>query len=251
MQVQTVPFLSAAPVRASAPPAPEQPKDRFQPADEAPYEFVFPSHVPKTDEATFKLPEENPPVLQRPVLFVHGYNGAAGNWSNFVDWFSRDDINRNGGVVKGDGTPADPQGKVFSMAYSRPFNSVASNAEELRRAVDEICRATGAAEIDLVAHSKGGLDSRFYIDQGNEKVKHLVMIGTPNHGSILADLELTFRELGLPISPRTDDPEVRQALRDLTVDKVDGHAVNNPTVHGLNERLPQQKERAEILNIDG
>lgn len=251
MQVTST-LIPTIPSRASAPQAtPKPPENPFEPRDQ--YEFTFPSYVPNNQELPQAPPEEDPPELERPVLFVHGYNGAAENWGNFRDWLTRDDINHNGGLVKGDGTtPVDPTGMVFSMQFQRPYNSCATNARELEAAVDQICQATGAKEVDLIAHSKGGIDSRLYIDQGNEKVKHLVMIGTPNHGTIMADLELNFRALGLPVFPPFQDAEVNQALRDLSVDRInEHHQVNNPTVHSLNVNLDRQKARAEMMTIDG
>ncbi|GMU55178.1 MAG: hypothetical protein AMXMBFR33_43240 [Candidatus Xenobia bacterium] len=237
------------------PPASQAPPvdDRFAWSGDEPVAFTFPSFASQPDELPAKLPEENPPVLDRPVLLVHGYNGAAENWQAFEDWLTRDGINPNGGNVKGDGTSqVNPEGRVFKMQFQRPYNSVATNASELRAAVNQICRATGAAEVDLIAHSKGGLDSRLYLDQGDERVRHLVMIGTPNHGTVMADLELRFRELGLPIFPPFQDPEVNQALRDLSADRMgaDGRP-NNPVVRGLNQNLQRQKERAELFTVDG
>ena len=45
-------------------------------------------------------------------------------------------------------------------------------------------------KINIVTHSKGGLDARLYLanDPKNGDVANLVMIGTPNAGSELADL---------------------------------------------------------------
>jgi triacylglycerol esterase/lipase EstA (alpha/beta hydrolase family) len=52
-----------------------------------------------------------------------------------------------------------------------------------------------AWHVDIVAHSMGGLISRFYIHSfmqpvfdGKPEVAHLVMLGTPNMGSPCADL---------------------------------------------------------------
>lgn len=249
MQVTSAPSFTA-PIRANAaPPAP--PSLNQDPVDN--YEFTFPSFVAQAEEMPQSPPEENPPTLARPVLFVHGYNGAAENWQTFKDWLTRDDINKAGGLVKGDGTSRpDPTGKVFQMQFARPYNSCSTNARELEVAVDAICRATGASEIDIVAHSKGGLDSRLYVDKGDEKVNHLVMIGTPNRGTIMADMELRFREMGMPIFPNFQDPEVSQALRDLSVDRVNSHdQVNNPTVRDLNANLDRQKSRVEMMTVDG
>lgn len=221
-----------------------KPEDLF--ADR--FDFEFPSS-PTHTAAThlYQLPEEQAPRLQRPVLLVHGFNGAPGNWENMRTWLVRGGENVDGGVVKPNSAPVNKDANVFAMEFSRPFNSVRTNASELRRAIDKIAAATGAQEIDVVAHSMGGLDTRLYLDQGNEKVKNLVMIGTPNHGSVLADIEMTFRELGVPIKPPTDDPEVRQALTDLG--EVRGN--NNPLLAGLNKSWKRQREAANIFIISG
>jgi Palmitoyl protein thioesterase len=43
-------------------------------------------------------------------------------------------------------------------------------------------------QVNIVAHSKGGLDARVYLDQsGTHDVANLIMIGTPNGGDVLAD----------------------------------------------------------------
>jgi pimeloyl-ACP methyl ester carboxylesterase len=134
------------------------------------------------------------------------------------------------------------------MEFTRPFNPVASNAQELKTAIDRITAATGHKEIDIVSHSMGGLDTRAYLDQNaQEKVGKLVMIGTPNHGSVLADLELVFREHGIAIKPQSDDADIRQALKDLTEVRGD----NNPTLNHLNANLERQRARADMLVIAG
>lgn len=49
-------------------------------------------------------------------------------------------------------------------------------------------KETGAEKINIVAHSKGGLDARIYLanNLSNNDVANLIMIGTPNAGSPLA-----------------------------------------------------------------
>lgn len=177
-------------------------------------------------------------------MLVHGFNGDPGNWQNMRTWLTQG--NKDGGVINAN-SAIDPEGKVFTMSFARPFNPVSNNAAELRQAIDHITAATGAKEVDVVAHSMGGLDTRLYLDQGEEKVDKFVMIATPNHGSVLADIELTFRELGIPIMPPTDDPLVRQALTDCSEERGD----NNPLLTQLNKSWARQKSRANIFLITG
>lgn len=197
----------------------------------------------------YALPKEAAPALQRPVLLVHGFNGGATSWKNMRTWLTQTAENQDGGVVGPQSPTVNGNGKVFTMEFSRPYNSVKSNAAELRAAVDRIVAATGGKDIDIVAHSKGGLDTRYYLDQGNEKINKFVEVGSPNRGSVLADIELQFRELGVSLYPKTDDPEVRQALTDLKEDrKVDGRP-NNPMLAELNSNWERQRSRADILLI--
>jgi pimeloyl-ACP methyl ester carboxylesterase len=50
--------------------------------------------------------------------------------------------------------------------------------------MDEILDKTGSERVNIVAHIKGGLDSRWYIaDNDNGRVANLIMIATPNSGS--------------------------------------------------------------------
>lgn len=208
--------------------------------------FDFPSTYPQQPTELYELPADAPPKLDRPVLLVHGFNSGPETWKNMKTWLTSGGINKDGGVVDSHAHPA-ADGRVFSMQFSRPYNPLSNNATELRSAIDNICAATGASEVDVVAHSMGGLDTRLYLDQGNEKVKKLVMIATPNHGSVLADLELTFRELGLPIKPPTDNPLIRQTLTDLSEVRGD----NNPTLAQLNKNWNRQRGRADMCVIAG
>ncbi|MFL6408395.1 MAG: esterase/lipase family protein, partial [Nitrososphaeraceae archaeon] len=55
--------------------------------------------------------------------------------------------------------------------------------------VEDFKTNTGSEKINIVAHSKGGLDARVYLANNllNDDVANLIMIGTPNAGSPLAD----------------------------------------------------------------
>ena len=62
--------------------------------------------------------------------------------------------------------------------------TVKANAKELKHRVYEILEETGSEKINIIAHSKGGLDSRYMIsmfDMG-DKVASLTTINTPHRG---------------------------------------------------------------------
>ena len=190
---------------------------------------------------------QEPPPLPRPVLLVHGYNSGPGAWQGLRTWLTRAEQNRDGGVIGPDTVEIDPRARVFSMQFSRPYNPVSINAVELRQAIDHIATATGSETVDIVAHSKGGLDTRSYLDEGDEKVEKVVMVGTPNHGSRLANLSLALRQRGIAISPRHRDPLVSQALSDCRQTR----GQDNPLLDYLNSHWNRQSQRADILLISG
>lgn len=67
------------------------------------------------------------------------------------------------------------------------ISDITVTAQRLRAFVEQVKAATGAATVDLVAHSEGGLISRHYIKflGGEPHVGRLVTLGTPHHGTIL------------------------------------------------------------------
>ena len=192
-------------------------------------------------------PLQDPPRLPRPVLLVHGYNSGPGAWRGLQSWLTRGQVNQDGGVVQAETVQINPGGRVFSMQFSRPFNPSRTNSAELRQAIEHISAATGSPTVDVVAHSKGGLDTRLYLDQGDEKIEKLVMVGTPNHGTRLADVDLALRRRGIALTPRSRDPLIGQALSDCG--QTSGN--ENPLLDDLNNHWTRQRERADILCISG
>jgi hypothetical protein len=49
--------------------------------------------------------------------------------------------------------------------------------------VQTIKKETGSDRVNIVGHSKGGLDARVYLANGTKDVANLIMIGTPNAGT--------------------------------------------------------------------
>lgn len=66
---------------------------------------------------------------------------------------------------------------------------VSDSALELANRIKEIVKETNCEKVNIIAHSKGGLDARYAISNlGMDKyVASLSMINTPNHGCVFAD----------------------------------------------------------------
>lgn len=77
------------------------------------------------------------------------------------------------------------------------IGDIADQSARLRDRVAAVKARTGASKVDLVAHSMGGLVSRYYIKNlgGTSHVDSLIMLGTPNYGTAIANVG-TFLGLG-------------------------------------------------------
>lgn len=134
-------------------------------------------------------------VAPKPVVLVHGLNSDHNSW---INWISP------GGYLEQVGLPGyavdDGQFGVRKMNTGNPSsplagtNSIAENAQVLAEYVAAVRSNTGAERVDLVAHSLGGLISRYYVQNLMPVVRspklpevpvanQLFMAGTPNGGT--------------------------------------------------------------------
>lgn len=126
------------------------------------------------------LPAVNAQSEKLPVLLIHGYFSKASVWQTW------EQLLRNDGIIARAVTFADdPRTFVDEDACG----SATAHATELDQIIEEFKRDSGSEKINIVAHSKGGLDARVYLANNlfDDDVANLIMIGTPNKGSILAD----------------------------------------------------------------
>jgi triacylglycerol lipase len=78
---------------------------------------------------------------------------------------------------------------VFQLT-SLGTGDIAGTARDLRAFADGVRAQTGAAKLDLVAHSQGGLVARQYIrfDGGSSTVDKLANLAAPNYGTAVANI---------------------------------------------------------------
>jgi triacylglycerol lipase len=109
-----------------------------------------------------------------PILFVHGWNSSASTWNTVVGRFAADGW-----------TSAELNTWSYNTAQSN-----ATTAQQLASKVNSVLAATGAARLDLVSHSMGGLSTRYYVKNlgGGPKVDEFVSLAGPNHGTGTANL---------------------------------------------------------------
>ncbi len=121
---------------------------------------------------------EGKPVL----LFVHGMGGTASQW-----WEAGNDMYLtayNAGYRTAFVTLDFPTGEPGHS------NSVWDNGETLSFQIPFIAAHYGVAQVEIIAHSKGGIDSQTAaVHLGMAPYVHkLITLGTPHLGSELADL---------------------------------------------------------------
>jgi triacylglycerol esterase/lipase EstA (alpha/beta hydrolase family) len=119
----------------------------------------------------------------RPVVLVHGTFADRSN-----SWQAISPLLHNRGYC------------VFALNYGSHNGSgtigiygvgdIAQSAGQLDAFVDEVLAATGAAEVDLVGHSQGGMMPRYYLKNlgGAAEVNALVGLSPSNHGTTLNGL---------------------------------------------------------------
>jgi pimeloyl-ACP methyl ester carboxylesterase len=109
-----------------------------------------------------------------PVLLIHGYLSNASVWDRWETLLENYSITY----------------KKVTFEIDDPCGKAKDHAMELNRIVEYFQNDTRKEKINIVAHSKGGLDARVYLanNLSNTNIGNLIMIGTPNAGSPLAKL---------------------------------------------------------------
>lgn len=122
--------------------------------------------------ATAPPPE---PVSQErfgPVLLVPGYGGSATSLHTLV----------------GRLTAAGRDATVVDLPENGT-GDLAGAADALGEAVDAALERTGADSVDVVGYSAGGVVARLWVaDGGADVARRIVTLGSPHHGTTLADL---------------------------------------------------------------
>jgi triacylglycerol esterase/lipase EstA (alpha/beta hydrolase family) len=119
----------------------------------------------------------------RPVVLVHG---------TFADistsWQAISPLLKNNGYCVFALNYGDYDGSGAIGVYG--VDDIPTSAGELNAFVDKVLAATGAAEVDLVGHSQGGMMPRYYLKNlgGAVEVHTLVGLSPSNHGTTLDGL---------------------------------------------------------------
>ncbi len=166
-----------------------------------------------------------------PLLMVHGVFFRDMRFFNYWGRVPKEFI-RNGAEV------------YYGEQHSA--GSVVDCAHELKQKIEDIVRETGCEKVNIIAHSKGGLDSRYAIScLGMDKyVASLTTIDTPHRGCAFADYLLKIAPAALKnfIAGKynsalhrlgDEHPDFIAAVTDLTVESCTEFNKNVPNADGV------------------
>jgi pimeloyl-ACP methyl ester carboxylesterase len=120
--------------------------------------------------AFFHLPlAESQTIDPLPVILIHGYRQDASSWNLWEELLQNKHI------------------PYYKASFEDGMcGSSADHAIELSQIVEHVKQETQSEKVNIVGFSKGGLDARVYLQDGNKNIANLIMIGTPNGGAPLA-----------------------------------------------------------------
>lgn len=133
--------------------------------------------------------------VARPALFVHGIFSGPATWNLWTGRF--------------DNSYGLPQSTI-DLGFLP--DTIQANAAKIFVKTEQLKQLWKVDKINLIGHSKGGLDSRDYAEF-SDSVTQVIQIGTPNRGSPLADAiilgtlrlppgaALVINAVGLSIAP--------------------------------------------------
>jgi triacylglycerol lipase len=115
------------------------------------------------------------PVSQEkpgPVLLVPGYGGSTQSLQGLADRLTAAGRDATVVALPGNGT-----------------GDLRASADALDAAATAVLDRTGAPSVDVVGYSAGGVIARLWVaDRGDSVVRRVVTLGSPQHGTSLADL---------------------------------------------------------------
>jgi triacylglycerol esterase/lipase EstA (alpha/beta hydrolase family) len=105
-----------------------------------------------------------------PVLLLHGYGCNSGYWTHLTPLLDAARISH------------------ATLDLEPIAGAIDDYVPQVQRAVEQLCRETGAPKLVIVAHSMGGLVTRAWMRaHGIARVARVITLGTPHHGTCLAN----------------------------------------------------------------
>lgn len=128
-----------------------------------------------------------------PILMVHGTNASSTSWEpHFTAFFGR--------------TPV-PSSNAINLT---PNGSILGNGSMLANQLLGLAQSFGAKKCHVIAHSKGGLDTRAFLNNNYDpdklKVLSVYTLSSPHHGTIVSDVTVAART---STNPESSNPDIQ------------------------------------------
>lgn len=149
-----------------------------------------------------------------PILLVHGVFFRDFKYLNYWGRIPSE-LERNGAVIY--------------YGNHQSADSVEGSGKELAERIRQITEETGCGKVNIIAHSKGGLDCRYALSELGieDRVASLTTVNTPHRGCLFADylLEKIPPEIQMKTADAynkavrvlgDENPDFMAAVRDLT-----------------------------------
>lgn len=160
-----------------------------------------------------------------PILLVHGIayrdDMAIPSWGKVPDYLRRG-------------------GATVYLADTEAWASYKDNGEKIKNKIEEILKENNTSKVNIIAHSKGGVDSRYAISfyKLDDKVASLTTISSPHRGTCIADIvannlpeQASFLYDAVDCIGRImgdKNPQTNQAVKELTRDAMQDFNQKNP-----------------------
>ncbi len=172
-----------------------------------------------------------------PVVLVHGTGSTKGDWQDLGA-----DLRRDGWAV-------------FAPEFGqRATGSVAESSAQIGAYIDTVLLATGASKVIVVGHSQGGVLLRYWMRVlgGASKVKHMVSLAVPNHGTTMGGIvsPLIRNNRGESVVNSVVQSEDNQRLEVVEIPKVTEIVENELKKSEILVSL-EEAEKKHIINVMG
>lgn len=168
--------------------------------------------------------------LKHPILLVHGMGFRDNKHLNY--W---------GRIPKA----LEAMGCRIYYGNQDSNGTVETNGAVLKERIEQIFAESGAEKLNVIAHSKGGLDMRYVISslQMGDKIASLTTVSTPHHGSKTVDLLLKLPDILVKIVGKCTDlclriggdkePDSYKVFHSFSTSYAEKFNQKNPDVQGV------------------
>ncbi|MBU1431636.1 hypothetical protein KKF91_13920 [Myxococcota bacterium] len=159
-------------------------------------------------------------ITRHPMMLVHGWTG----WGELMAYT----------YFYGVRARLEAEGFQVFVAELDPYNAIEIRAGQLAAQVDAALAAAHATQLNLIAHSQGGLDSRHLISAlgYGDRIATLTTISTPHRGTPLLDV-------GLGLAPGAAEVVLSQLLNLLGATLVESRSNARASFEAMTEAYVQ------------